>query len=140
MLVNASSYSDTQKSIADVLWDYVQKISNGLKASTGLKESLAEQNSFYSDIKGVFDKNFQNSNDFDWQDIKKIIHKVASKIDVVHINRLKTSEKLNYEEFLSWYTSAYRNNFDRLTDDEKLKWNEVYGPINKEFEKNKPLG
>ena len=49
-------------------------------------------------------------------------------------------EKLNYEEFLSWYTSAYRNNFDRLTDDEKSKWKEVYGPINKEFEKNKPLG
>ena len=45
-------------------------------------------------------------------------------------------DKLNYEEFLSWYTSAYRNNFDRLTD-EKSKWQEVYGPINKEFEKNR---
>ena len=99
MLVNASSYSDTQKSIADVLWDYVQKISNGLKASTGLKESLAEQNSFYRDIKSVFDRKFQSSNDFDWKEIKKIIHKVASKIDVVHINRLKTSEKLNYEKY-----------------------------------------
>ena len=99
MLVNASSYSDTQKSIADVLWDYVQKISNGLKASTGLKESLAEKNSFYRDIKSVFDRKFQSSNDFDWKEIKKIIHKVASKIDVVHINRLKTSEKLNYEKY-----------------------------------------
>lgn len=49
-------------------------------------------------------------------------------------------DKLNYEEFLSWYTSAYRNNFDRLTDDEKSKWQEVYGPINKEFEKNRPIG
>ena len=49
-------------------------------------------------------------------------------------------DKLNYEEFLSWYTSAYRNNFDRLTDDEKSKWQEVYGPINKEFENNKPIG
>ena len=43
MLVNASSYTDTQKSISDVIWDYKEKIMHGLKASSGLEDYLAEK-------------------------------------------------------------------------------------------------
>jgi len=49
-------------------------------------------------------------------------------------------EKLNYEEFLGWYTGAYLERFDRLTDEEQEQWVKVYGPINEDFEKNQPVG
>lgn len=49
-------------------------------------------------------------------------------------------ERLDYEEFLGWYEYAYTSNYDRLTEEEKEKWNEVYGPINEEFEENTPKG
>ena len=99
MLVNASSYTDTQKSISDVVWDYKEKIMHGLKASSGLENSLAEKNIFYKNIKDLFEQKFEHNVDCKWQEIKEIIHKVATKIEVVHINRLKTSEKLNYEKY-----------------------------------------
>ena len=99
MLVNASSYTDTQKSISDVVWDYKEKIMHGLKASSGLEDYLAEKNIFYKDIKDLFEKNFEHNLDCDWSEVKKIIHKVATKIEVVHVNRLKTSDKLNYEKY-----------------------------------------
>lgn len=49
-------------------------------------------------------------------------------------------EKLNYEEFLDWYEGAYTERFNRLTEEEKTKWMEVYGPVNEDFRKNKPVG
>ena len=101
MLVNASSYSETQKSIADVVWDYKEQIMHGLKASSGLIEPLAKKNIFYNDVKKLFKRDFEHHVDCDWKDIKKHIHRVASNIEVVHINRLKTSEKLNYEKYPS---------------------------------------
>ncbi|MDX1315649.1 MAG: sulfatase, partial [Eudoraea sp.] len=49
-------------------------------------------------------------------------------------------EKLDYEEFLGWYKTAYINQLNRLTEEEKEQWHKVYGPINKNFEENSPKG
>ena len=40
MLVNASSYSDTQVSIAEVINDHVVDLGRALKASSGLEEKM----------------------------------------------------------------------------------------------------
>ncbi len=97
MLVNASSYSDTQVSIAEVINDHVVDLGRALKASSGLEEKNAEKSLPYKSMRDFFEDEFKDA-DCDWQDIKEIIHKVASKIDVVHVNRLKTSKKLNYDQ------------------------------------------
>jgi arylsulfatase A-like enzyme len=52
----------------------------------------------------------------------------------------KLLERLNYDEFLDWYKSAYTERFNRLSDEEQAKWEAVYGPINDEFEQNTPKG
>ncbi len=99
MLVNASSYTDTQVSIADVIKEFTRNLANGLKASTGLINELAEANNYYLDLQNTFERSFKKETKYSWDDLKTNIHMVASKIDVLHINRLKTSEKLNYEMF-----------------------------------------
>ncbi|MGB5322837.1 sulfatase family protein [Lutimonas sp.] len=48
--------------------------------------------------------------------------------------------KMNLEEFLDWYESAYLERYNRLDEGEKQKWDAVYGPINEDFEKNTPKG
>ena len=99
MLVNASSYTDTQVSIADVIKEFTRNLANGLKASTGLINELAVANNYYLDLQNTFERSFKKDTKYSWDDLKTNIHMVASKIDVLHINRLKTSEKLNYEMF-----------------------------------------
>lgn len=49
-------------------------------------------------------------------------------------------ERLNYTEFLDWYKGAYIERYKRLNALEKIQWQKVYGPINKDFEKNAPKG
>lgn len=49
-------------------------------------------------------------------------------------------EKMKLTEFMDWYESSYLERYNRLSKNEKAKWNEVYGPINEDFEKNKPTG
>lgn len=48
--------------------------------------------------------------------------------------------KMNLVEFLDWYESAYLERYNRLDEEEKQKWDAVYGPINEDFEKNIPSG
>jgi arylsulfatase A-like enzyme len=48
--------------------------------------------------------------------------------------------KMNLVEFLDWYESAYLERYDRLDEEEKQRWDAVYGPINEDFEKNTPEG
>lgn len=48
--------------------------------------------------------------------------------------------KMNLEEFFDWYNSSYLERYNRLDDEEKQKWDAVYGPINEDFEKNTPKG
>jgi len=49
-------------------------------------------------------------------------------------------EKLNIDEFMEWYTGAYKARFARLNKAEQQQWLAVYGPINDAFEKNTPKG
>ncbi|WP_281616346.1 sulfatase [Flammeovirga sp. SubArs3] len=49
-------------------------------------------------------------------------------------------DKTNHSPFMGWYDWAYNKNIDRMTDEEKEKWEEVYGPINKNFQKINPKG
>jgi len=49
-------------------------------------------------------------------------------------------EGLKLEEFLDWYERVYQKQYDRLTDEEKKKWDAVYGPINADFAANPPEG
>jgi arylsulfatase A-like enzyme len=48
--------------------------------------------------------------------------------------------KMNLVEFLDWYESAYLERYDRLDEEEKQRWDAVYGSINEDFEKNTPEG
>ncbi len=49
-------------------------------------------------------------------------------------------EKLDYDEFLGWYKTAYTRQLNRLTKEEQEQWHKVYGPINRNFEENSPKG
>jgi arylsulfatase A-like enzyme len=46
----------------------------------------------------------------------------------------------DYQEFMDWYPNAFENRYARLTAEEKKTWDAVYGPINKSFSEEKPLG
>lgn len=48
--------------------------------------------------------------------------------------------KHGFKSFLNWYDKVHVNQYNRLTEEEKKKWDEVYGPINKDFDKNTPKG
>jgi arylsulfatase A-like enzyme len=48
--------------------------------------------------------------------------------------------KLDLEEFLGWYEKVYQQQYDRLTKEEKEKWDAVYGPIYVDFQSNPPQG
>ena len=64
-------------------------------------------------------------------------HMALSADNKIHPDILK---KLNYNEFLDWYEGAYLERLDRLSEEEQEAWQEVYGPINEEFEANAPKG
>ena len=49
-------------------------------------------------------------------------------------------EKLDYTEFLDWYSGSYSERFNRLSKEEQEQWLKVYGPINADFEQNTPKG
>ncbi len=49
-------------------------------------------------------------------------------------------DDMKLEEFLDWYESAYLERYDRLSDEEKKKWDKVYGEINEDFKENAPKG
>jgi arylsulfatase A-like enzyme len=57
-------------------------------------------------------------------------------------NKIKPEvlKEMNLEEFMGWYEGAYLERYDRLSEEEKLKWDAVYGPVNEDFAKNKPEG
>ena len=48
--------------------------------------------------------------------------------------------ELGYEEFMDWYPRVYKEHYNRLTEEEQEKWDEVYGPINQEFKQKAPRG
>ncbi|MEM1001874.1 MAG: sulfatase-like hydrolase/transferase, partial [Bacteroidota bacterium] len=64
-------------------------------------------------------------------------HMALSADNKIHPDILK---KLNYKEFLDWYEGAYLERLDRLSPEEQLAWQKVYGPINDSFETNAPKG
>lgn len=64
-------------------------------------------------------------------------HMALSMDNKIRPDLLKT---INLEEFLSWYESSYLERYNRLNNEEKRKWDAVYGPINEDFEKNTPKG
>lgn len=64
-------------------------------------------------------------------------HMALSMDNKIRPDLLKT---MNLEEFLSWYESSYLERYNRLDEDEKQKWDAVYGSINEDFEKNTPKG
>lgn len=64
-------------------------------------------------------------------------HMALSMDNKIRPDLLKT---MNLEEFLSWYESSYLERYNRLNNEEKRKWDAVYGPINEDFRKNTPQG
>lgn len=45
-----------------------------------------------------------------------------------------------FVSFMNWYDRVHLSQYNRLTEKEKKKWDEVYGPINEDFDKNTPEG
>ncbi len=68
--------------------------------------------------------------------------RIADHMALTMDNKLspETVARLGYKEFMDWYVKDYRNSYNRLTDEEKTKWQSVYGPIEKDFAKNRPKG
>ena len=64
-------------------------------------------------------------------------HMALSMDNKIHPDLLKT---MKLEEFLGWYETSYLERYNRLNNEEKQKWDAVYGPINEDFKKNKPQG
>ena len=50
------------------------------------------------------------------------------------------AKKHGFVSFLDWYDRVHVKQYNRLTEEEKKKWDEVYGPINEDFDKNTPQG
>ena len=48
------------------------------------------------------------------------------------------AEALGFSDFLSWYSKAHLNSYNRMTEEEKANWESVYGPINEDFKNNTP--
>ncbi|MGB0175781.1 MAG: sulfatase family protein, partial [Owenweeksia sp.] len=48
--------------------------------------------------------------------------------------------KLGYKSFMNWYQRIHLEQYNRLSEEEKAKWDQYYGPINKDFEKLAPKG
>lgn len=44
--------------------------------------------------------------------------------------------KHGYHEFMPWNIPVFKRQYNRMTDEEKANWEEVYGPINEEFHAN----
>lgn len=51
-----------------------------------------------------------------------------------------TVRKHGYVKFLEWYDEVYFDNYNRLTEDEKQVWDEVFEPVNREFDNNPRSG
>lgn len=64
-------------------------------------------------------------------------HMALSMDNKIRPELLKT---MKLEEFLGWYETSYLERYNRLNNEEKQKWDAVYGPINEDFKKNKPQG
>jgi arylsulfatase A-like enzyme len=68
----------------------------------------------------------------------RIIDHMGITLDTkINPNNLQDPEN---EEFYKWYGNEYIIRYNRLSDDEKLKWDAVYGPINEDFKNNTPKG
>lgn len=50
------------------------------------------------------------------------------------------ARRLGFEDFIPWYSNAYNNQYNKLTEEQCRNWEAVYGPINADFEKNTPSG
>ncbi|MCF8233053.1 MAG: sulfatase [Bacteroidales bacterium] len=49
-------------------------------------------------------------------------------------------DELGIEEFMDWYRPVFKRKYNRLTDEERQKWDSVYDPINERFQKGPPQG
>ncbi|PXY01224.1 sulfatase [Marinifilum breve] len=91
---------------------------------------IAEPESLFDDYKGR------------GRAAKEAEMKISDHMGLSNDNKMdpKIVKSLGFEQFMGWYEGAYRNNLARMTEKEKAAWNKVYGPINRDFEKNTPRG
>ncbi|MBL4560212.1 MAG: sulfatase [Labilibaculum sp.] len=47
-------------------------------------------------------------------------------------------KELGLKEYMKWDISAFKNEYDRMTPDERASWNKYYKPINEKFKKEYP--
>ena len=50
------------------------------------------------------------------------------------------ADELGYADFIKWFRNNYTFNYDRFTDEEKEKWDAVYGPVMRTFAEKHPEG
>jgi arylsulfatase A-like enzyme/predicted alpha/beta superfamily hydrolase len=70
-------------------------------------------------------------------EMRIIDHMGYSNDNKVHPDSIK---KLGLKNFSDWYDSTYLLQYERLSEEEKAKWDAVYGPIVNDFMKNTPEG
>ncbi len=62
--------------------------------------------------------------------------RISDHMGLTNDNKIKPSvaESHGFTDFLPWYSNAYHNNLDRMSDEERQAWDAVYDPINEEFD------
>ncbi|MDN5211051.1 sulfatase [Fulvivirgaceae bacterium BMA12] len=66
--------------------------------------------------------------------------RISDHMGLTNDNKIKPKivDSLGFKDFLSWYSRAHLNDYNRMSDEEKANWEKVYGPINENFKNNTP--
>ncbi len=49
-------------------------------------------------------------------------------------------DSLGFQEFMGWYAPVSLRNVNRMNEEDRRNWEEIYGPINENFKNNTPSG
>ncbi len=49
-------------------------------------------------------------------------------------------DELGFKEFMGWYVPVSKANVDRMSEEDRKRWDAVYQPINEQFKNNTPKG
>lgn len=68
--------------------------------------------------------------------------RISSHMGVTYDNKIdpEIAEKLGHKDFIYWYKNGYYEMLARMNPSTRAAWDEVYGPINEEFEQMNPQG
>ncbi|PKH03573.1 endonuclease [Psychromonas sp. MB-3u-54] len=97
MLINVSRFTEVQSNIKLLVHDYIDEMRKNVINHYALSELSALKNSYVSDLKNTFDKEF-SAVEFDWMQVQPILKKAISPIKTIEVNASRDSEPLDYSK------------------------------------------